>query len=82
MEKLLPYYMTNENWYYFDEEKGVDVIKDDAPREAIISFKAFNEYSEREYLTDEQHDKYYEMIYQPQLQEQNKFEENKGIFGL
>lgn len=82
MEDLLPYYMTNEDWYYFDEEKGSYTLKDNAPREAVISFKAFNEYSLRPELTDEQHDEYYEMIYQPQLQEQNQFEENKKIFGL
>lgn len=40
LEKI-PYFMTNENWYYDDIEKGIIVLKDDAPPEAVESYKEF-----------------------------------------
>lgn len=36
-----PYFMSNEDWYHFDSEKGIFVIEDDAPQSAKDSYKEF-----------------------------------------
>lgn len=36
-----PYFMTNEDWYYFDAGEGIYKIKDSAPKEAKESYKEF-----------------------------------------
>lgn len=36
-----PFFMTNKNWYKFDHEKGIAVLTDSAPPEAIKSYKEF-----------------------------------------
>lgn len=36
-----PYYMTNEEWYRFDEEKWKHVLTDKATPEAIESYDLF-----------------------------------------
>ena len=36
-----PYFMTNEEWYYFDVEEKIYKLTDDAPGEAIESYKDF-----------------------------------------
>ena len=38
-----PYFMTNESWYRFDEDKFKYVLTDEAPDEAIKSYKEFYE---------------------------------------
>lgn len=34
----IPYFMTNQEWYYFDKEKLEYVLTDKAPQEAIQSY--------------------------------------------
>lgn len=36
----IPYWITNEDWYYYDDEGEVH-IKEDAPKKAKESFKEF-----------------------------------------
>ena len=36
-----PYFLTNEKWYYFDEEEWCYKLTDEAPSEAIASYKEF-----------------------------------------
>ena len=36
-----PYFMKNEEWYRYDEEKGKLVLTDKAPPEAVKSYKKF-----------------------------------------
>lgn len=38
-----PYFLTNEKWYYFDEEEWGYKLTDEAPDEAIASYKEFYE---------------------------------------
>jgi len=42
-----PFFLTNEDWYYYDERKFRDVLTDKAPKEAIESYEEFyREYEE------------------------------------
>ena len=36
-----PYFMTNDKWYYYDENEGKFKLTDKAPPEAIESYKEF-----------------------------------------
>lgn len=36
-----PYFMTNEEWYYFDEEKFIYKLTDKAPEKARESYREF-----------------------------------------
>lgn len=36
-----PYFLTNKEWYYFDEEEWKYKLTDKAPPEAIKSYKKF-----------------------------------------
>lgn len=45
-----PYFMTNKNWFYFDEEEFMYKLTDNAPEEARISYK---EYYDTVYNGDE-----------------------------
>ena len=38
-----PYFMENENWFYYDEEKEIYKLTKEAPKEAIESYKEFYE---------------------------------------
>lgn len=40
-----PYFLRNKEWFEFDLEKGIAVLTDKAPREAVDSY---NKYYERE----------------------------------
>lgn len=40
-----PYFLKNEEWYYFDEENFKYMLTEEAPPEAIASYKEF--YSEK-----------------------------------
>ena len=40
----IPYFMTNKEWYYYDEEEEKYKLTDKAPKEAIESYKEY--YSE------------------------------------
>lgn len=40
-----PYFFTNKEWYGVDSEKGVAILTDKAPKEAVDSY---NKYYERE----------------------------------
>lgn len=42
-----PYFMENEEWYYYDEKEGIYKLTDKAPKEAIESYKEF--YREEEF---------------------------------
>lgn len=37
----IPYFMTNENWYYYDYEKLKYMLTDRAPQKAVRSYKEF-----------------------------------------
>lgn len=39
----MPYFMTNEDWFYDDLEEGILKLTDKAPKEAIESYKKFYE---------------------------------------
>lgn len=41
MEMNKPFYMTNESWFYHDDESGRDVLTDKAPPEAVKSYKEY-----------------------------------------
>lgn len=43
MELEKPYYKTNKEWYYYDEDKEKDILTDKAPKKAIESYKKFYE---------------------------------------
>ena len=36
-----PFFMIDENWYYFDEQEFCYKLKNDAPEEAVKSYKEF-----------------------------------------
>lgn len=36
-----PFFMTDENWYYFDEQEFCYKLKNDAPEEAVKSYEKF-----------------------------------------
>lgn len=46
-----PYFMTNENWYYFDENEFCYKLKDGAPVEAVKSYEEF--YSTEDIIIEE-----------------------------
>lgn len=37
----IPYFMTNEDWFYDDIESGILKLTDKAPQEAIESYNEF-----------------------------------------
>lgn len=37
----MPYFMTNEDWYYYDDEEEIFKLTDKAPKEAIESYIEF-----------------------------------------
>ena len=39
--QLKPYFMENEEWYYFDPEEWCYKLTDKAPTEAVESYKEF-----------------------------------------
>lgn len=43
MTQERPYFMTNPEWYKFDEEEFRYVLTDKAPRKAVKSYKEFYE---------------------------------------
>jgi hypothetical protein len=45
-----PYFMTNEEWYYFDEESFMYKLTDKAPQRAQESYTEF--YSELDAMRD------------------------------
>ena len=47
-----PYFMENEEWYYYDEEEGIYKLTDKATREARESYKEF--YKEDDYELEEE----------------------------
>lgn len=36
-----PYFMENDEWFYYDEEEGICKLTDKAPQKAIESYKEF-----------------------------------------
>ena len=50
--RLQPYFMTNGNWYYFDEIEFCYKLKDSAPVEAVKSYEEF--YSMDDIIIEEQ----------------------------
>lgn len=36
-----PYFMNDEDWYYYDEEEEIYKLTDEAPLMAIISYEEF-----------------------------------------
>ena len=39
----MPYFMTNDRWYYFDKKTGKYMLTDEAPKKAKDSYIAFFE---------------------------------------
>ena len=39
--RLQPYFMTNEDWYYYDEDASCYKLKEGAPEEAVKSYEEF-----------------------------------------
>lgn len=37
----MPYFMTNKDWYYYDEKEEIYKLTDKAPQKAIDSYKEF-----------------------------------------
>ena len=54
MKATLPYFMSNEEWYYYDEKAGMCCLTDKAPPEAVMSYEEeMNDtYSEDDYIED------------------------------
>lgn len=44
-----PYFLTNKDWYYFDEEKWCYKLTDKAPQKAIDSYNEFYKQLEEEH---------------------------------
>lgn len=43
-----PYFFTNKEWYYYDEEEEIYKLTDKATKEAIESYEKFYEALEKE----------------------------------
>lgn len=41
MDVEMPYFLNNEEWYYYDEDEEMYKLTDKAPKEAIESYDAF-----------------------------------------
>lgn len=39
----VPYFITNDDWYYYDEDKEIYILTDEAPEEAKRSYKEYYE---------------------------------------
>lgn len=39
----MPYFMENDDWFYYDEESEIFKLTDKAPEKAIESYKEFYE---------------------------------------
>lgn len=39
--KERPYFLTNEKWYYYDEEEGTYKLTEEAPEKAVKSYEDF-----------------------------------------
>ncbi len=46
MDYEVPYFITNDEWYYYDEEEEIYKLTDKAPKEAIESYEEY--YSEND----------------------------------
>lgn len=45
----IPYFLTNKEWYYKDEDEGIYKLTDKAPPEAIKSYNEFYKELENRY---------------------------------
>ena len=52
METPLPYFMTNKEWYYFDEKEFCYKLTEKATEEAKQSYKEFYEFNSVEKVTN------------------------------
>lgn len=41
MDVEKPYFLTDNSWYYYDEDEGIYKLTDKAPEEAIESYNEF-----------------------------------------
>ena len=41
MDVERPYFMENDEWYYYDNKESIFKLTDKAPKEAIESYKEF-----------------------------------------
>lgn len=44
----MPYFITNKEWYYYDEKDEIFKLTDKAPKDAIESYKIFYEELQKE----------------------------------
>lgn len=49
MECERPYFTTNTEWYYYDEDKGILRLTDKAPPEAVKSYEEFYDMQQKVY---------------------------------
>ena len=47
MIQVEPYFMTNEEWYYYDYEKSEYRLTDKAPQKAIDSYNEFYDFEDK-----------------------------------
>lgn len=54
MSEKQPYFLTNEDWYYFDEDEFRYKLTDKAPEKAVESYKQFysDEYSDKQIISE------------------------------
>lgn len=48
MSVRMPYFMENEEWYYYDEDEEIYKLTDKAPLEAKRSYKEFYQEDEND----------------------------------
>ena len=80
-----PYFKQNKEWYY-EDETGTYIVKDDAPKEAINSYNAYNEilYSRKKpNESDEEYEKRLERLTKIAFRNENDEKEQvKKIYGF
>lgn len=45
-----PYFMTNTDWYYYDEDEFEYKVTDKAPQEAVDSYNEFHDKLDSQYV--------------------------------
>lgn len=84
-----PYFMKNEEWYYYDSEESKYKLTDKATPEAIISYEAFYELIDLMPIDDEteeefeaRREKIEDLAYQDELsQTYDEEQQAKQIYG-
>ena len=56
VRKRKPYFMTNKEWYRYDDKEEKYVLTDKAPQEAIESYNEFYKELDSQYIQDSEED--------------------------